>query len=438
MTTNDRDTMIRLAIAPPVDVVAPADLGDAIYRQILATPQRRGLVRLGRYGWVEAPSQRLVAVGLLALLAVALIVAGLLRPPETPVLTNYHGGPDRTGVMPGPGPAGIPVALWTVERPGALLYSSMPLPAGGRVYVGDTGGSLAALDILTGATTWEADVGGAIDGGQAVAGNLVVAGTKAGDVVAFSETGSLAWRQPLDAGAVLASLLVADGVIYVGTDGGQLVALSPLDGHVLWRALVDGPVSRGPAFSEGVVYFGTGTGRMYAIGAVDGAERWTVELGPGQVGTPAVSGGRVFVGRGLNGAGPDHDLVALDVRDGSMVWSFPSETGRQVHLGAIAHGRVYAASEDGNLYALEPATGALIWTAPVGGRLGTLATVAGDVVYVSSTAGTVSAVDAATGQVLWTIEVEGGEPTMAAVVGGRLFVGTNLGRVVAFGDAPRP
>jgi outer membrane protein assembly factor BamB len=436
MTTNDRDAMIRLAIAPPADVVAPADLGDAIYGQVLATPQRRGLVRLGRFGWVQAPSQQLVAFGLLALLGVGLIVAGLLRPPATPVLTNYHGGPDRTGVMPGPGPAGVPIPLWNVQRPGAVLFSSMPLPAGGRVYVGDTSGFLAALDSTTGATTWEEDVGGAIDGGQAVAGDLVVVGTKAGDVVAYSETGSLVWRQPLDAGAVLASLLVADGVIYVGTDGGQLVALSPLDGHVLWRTSVDGPVSRGPAFWDGVLYFGTGTGRMYAVGAGDGTERWTVELGPGQVGTPAVSGGRVYVGRGLNGAGPDHDLVALDVRDGSEVWSFPSETGRQVHVGAIAHGRVYAASEDGNLYALESATGELIWTASIGGRLATLASVVGDVVYVSSTAGTVHAVDAATGDVLWAVEVEGGEPTMAAVVGGRLYIGTNLGRVIAFGDPP--
>ena len=47
MNTSDRDLMIRFALTPPAEVHAPADLGDSIYREIVRTPQRRGLVRLG-------------------------------------------------------------------------------------------------------------------------------------------------------------------------------------------------------------------------------------------------------------------------------------------------------------------------------------------------------------------------------------------------------
>lgn len=437
MTMNDRDALLRLALTPSADVVAPADLGDAIYREVLATPQRRGVLglrRLGRLGWIPAPSPQLVALALLALLAVALIVAGLLRPPQPPVLTTYHGGPDRTGVMPGPGPAGVPIRLWQDARPGAV--SAMPLPVGDRVYVADTGGFLAAIGSASGTRT-EVDVGSAIYTGPALAGSLIVVGTEAGDVVAFTESLEQAWRTPLAAGAVVVPLLVADGVIYAGTDGGQLVALSAADGRILRRYPLDAAVSRGPAFADGVGYVPLANGWMSAIEVGTGNVRWSVELASGRVGTPALAGGRVYVGRGIEGEGLDHDLVALDARDGRMAWRFGSRSGLQVHNGAIAHGRVYAASEDGNLYALDPSDGREIWRAEVGGRLGTLASVAGDVIYVSSTNGSVHAIDAGTGDPMWSVEVDDGEPTMAAVVGGRVYVGTSLGQVIAFADPPR-
>ncbi len=158
MTTNDRDDLIRLALTPPADVHAPADLGDTIYTEILATPQRRWPVGLGRFSWLPAPSPLLVTLGLLALLAVVLVIVALARPSTPAILTMYHGGPDRTGVMPGPGPGGNPEIAWDVARPGALPFNSMPLPAEGSLFVGDGSGVLASLDQATGAVLWELNV----------------------------------------------------------------------------------------------------------------------------------------------------------------------------------------------------------------------------------------------------------------------------------------
>src|SRR5438105_2253512 len=105
MTMNDRDALIRLAIAPPADAGAPAGLAEAIHDELVRTPQRRGLVRFGRFGYLPALSPAALALLALSLLGAALLIAALARPPA-PVLTTYHGGPDRTGVMPGPGPMG--------------------------------------------------------------------------------------------------------------------------------------------------------------------------------------------------------------------------------------------------------------------------------------------------------------------------------------------
>lgn len=436
MTTHDRDSLLRLAIAPPVDAAAPADLGDAIYGEILATPQRRGIVRLGRVGWVPSPSRLLLALGLLTLLAFGLVIVALSSR-ATPGLSTYHGGPDRTGVMPGPGPVGDVVALWDVGRPGPIAFTSMPLPVGDRVLVSDAGGTLAALAVSTGATLWERDVEGAVYGAPAIVDDLVVVGTEIGEVVALDiASGQVAWRRPLDAGAVLASLLVADKVIYAGTEGGRLVALAPVDGRVLWRVDAGGPVARGASAGAGAIVVGTATGRLSAIDARSGSIRWgPVELGNGGIGTPTVADGRIYVGRGLEGGGA-HDLVAIDATDGAIIWTFASPGGEQVHMGALAHGRVYGTSEDGVLYALDPASGALLWKAEIGGRLATLATVAGSELFVSSTSKSVHALDSGSGQGLWSVSVVG-DPTMGAVVDGRVFVGTSLGRVVAIGGTSR-
>ena len=435
MTIDDRDALLRLAIAPSPDAVAPSDLADAIYREVLATPQRRGGAAVRRLGWLASPSPLVLAIILLALLATALVVAGLLRPPESPILSMYHGGAARTGVMPGPGPAGVGTKSWDVARTGAIPFTSMPLPVADRVFVADTAGFLAALDVSTGETVWEKDLDSPISGAPALLGDLVVVATEAGDVVAVDRaSGAPAWRAQLGAGAVTASLLVAEGVVYAGTEGGSLVALEPTNGVVVWSHGIGAPVTRSAAFADGVVYVGAANGDFAAVDVATGEERWRVHLAAGEVGTPGVDGGRIFVARGINGTERVHGILALDVRDGNELWSFSAPGGQQVHVGAIAHGRVYATAEDGNLTALDPASGTVSWVAQIGGRLTTLATVAGDVVYVGSDAGAVVAVDAPSGTELWRVAVVG-DPTMAAVLGGRAFVGTSLGRVVAIGGS---
>lgn len=434
MTTNDRDAMIRLAIAPPADAIAPAELADLIHSEILSTPQRRGLLRLGRLGWLPAPSPLAAALVVLSTLAVALLIAALARP-RPAVLSTYHGGPDRTGVMPGPGPVGQPVVLWDVQRPGAVPFTSMPLPVGDRVIVADESGTLAALDAATGDTIWELDVGSPIHGAPSVVGGLVVVGSDGGEVVAVSEaTASIVWRQQLHEGGILTAVLFADNVVYAGTEGGGVFALSPSDGRTLWSMDVGSSVSRSPSYADAILYIGTNGGTLLAIDVATQSVRWSVTLAPGEVGTPAVSGGRVYVGTGLRGDGPDHPLVALDARDGRVLWTFFAPGGEQVHLGAIAYGRVYAAAENGFLYALDPETGNELWASRVGGVLATLATVAGDVVYVGTKDRSTHAIDAETGRELWFVDVAG-EPTMAAVLDGRVFVGTTLGRVVAIGGS---
>ena len=84
-------------------------LADSIHNAIVDTPQAKApsrwsidrstsLLRTGALG------AALFVLALLVLVAVIVILSSRPKPP-LPGLLMYRGGPERTGVMPGPGPA---------------------------------------------------------------------------------------------------------------------------------------------------------------------------------------------------------------------------------------------------------------------------------------------------------------------------------------------
>ncbi len=435
MTAFDHDALLKRALMPDDTIHAPAGLADAISRAVLATPQRRRQFAVPPLVWPRQQSpvfMILLLTMLLVLLLGALVVLSRLSTP-VPQLTMYHGGPERSGVMPGPGPAGDPMVVWEAQRNGAVGVTIMPVVADGRVFVVDDVGTLGALDANSGLLLWEFSVGSPIRASPVWVDGLVVVGSHSGDVVAVrAAEGTEAWRF-MASGPVSASLAVVERTVYFGSEGEYVYALEASSGRLQWSTEVGGPVTRGPAISNGVIYIGARGGRFSAVDIASRETLWSVELGDGDVGTPAVVDGTVYVGRGIEATTTSpHDLVALSAGDGSLLWSFASISGQQVHLGAVGDDLVYAVSEDNSVYALDPATGAVSWSHPTGGRIGSLAAVVDGVLYVSSTDGTLRALDAATGTYQWSVTVDG-EPAMPAVINGRVFVGTSLGKVYAIG-----
>lgn len=435
MNGHDRGELIRIAIAPDSRLKAPPDLGDAIFRAVVATPQRRPALRWGRLAL--APSNALVLLLLTGLLVVALGVAAILgRPPVgLPRIEAYHGGPDRAGVMPGPGPAGQVRIDWEVDRPGGIPHTVMPLVADGRVFVGDDTGIVAALDEITGATRWEVSLGGRIDATPVISADLLVVATSDGTVAALSVTdGQRIWSRSV--APVSASLLVADGMIVVADGNGTVTAFEAQTGTTIWTRSFDESMSRGPALAGGTLYVGSDDGALRALDATTRETRWVVPLS-GVLGTPVATADQVFLGQGLEDTGDVHDLVAIDVRTSEIAWTFASPSGKQVLMGGLASDTVFAVSEDGSISALDAAIGAVRWTYATDGPIGTLVGIVGDTIYVSSSDRIVRSLAAQTGVERWRIAVTG-TPTTPAVIDGRVIVGTSLGKVVAIGGTNMP
>ena len=100
---------------------------------------------------------------------------------------------------------------------------------------------------------------------------------------------------------------------------------------------------------------------------------------------------------------------------------------------ALAKGTVYVGSEDGDVYALNAATGAKLWSYTTENEVYSSPAVANGVVYVGSEDSKVYALNAATGAKLWSYTTGDLVNSSPAVANGVVYVGSGDGNVYAFG-----
>jgi parallel beta-helix repeat protein len=120
------------------------------------------------------------------------------------------------------------------------------------------------------------------------------------------------------------------------------------------------------------------------------------------------------------------------------VWNYT--TGDHVRSSpAVADGKVYVGSDDGNVYCLDAVTGAQVWNYTTGEGnyvFSSPAVVAGKV-YVGSLAGKVYCLDAVTGAQVWNYTTGDWVESSPAVADGVAYVGSEGGHVYAFGNVIR-
>src|SRR6476661_8613562 len=95
-----------------------------------------------------------------------------------------------------------------------------------------------------------------------------------------------------------------------------------------------------------------------------------------------------------------------------MKWSFHTG-GMVIASPAVVDGTAYIGSDDGNLYAVDTASGKEKWKLAVHSRVPSSAAVTGGTVYFGAYDGNFYAVDAAAGKVKWKFQT-GGERRFAA------------------------
>lgn len=220
--------------------------------------------------------------------------------------------------------------------------------AGGAAYV-CAGSRLVAFDPTRGRILWLVELGAPSFTAPAVDADrdLVVVGTRAGDVLAFDRRGKPRWLARTTAGAHNdGSPVIAGELVLLGSNDRALHALAAADGSARWRVDGDHWVVSTPAVASDSIYVGDDGGTLRAID-LDGAELWSTRVGDDLASSPTVVGELV-----VHGA---HDgKVHAHRRDGSG--SLPAiDAGAPMYASPAVDtaGAVYIATHAGRVLAIE-------------------------------------------------------------------------------------
>jgi PQQ-dependent dehydrogenase (methanol/ethanol family) len=180
------------------------------------------------------------------------------------------------------------------------------------------------------------------------------------DQISDSNVGQLklTWFHDLDtARGQEATPLEVDGVLYVSTAWSKVLALNAETGKLIWSYDPKVPggtgvhaccdvVNRGVAVWNGKVYVGALDGRLVALDAKDGHVVWTTDTVVDHsmpytvTGAPRVVKGKVLIGNSGAELGVRGYLSAYDAETGKLAWRFFTVPGNP------ALGRDHAASDE--------------------------------------------------------------------------------------------
>ena len=225
---------------------------------------------------------------------------------------------------------------------------------------------------------------------------------------------------------------------------------------VKWTFKTGGPIVGSPAVAEGVVYIASLDGYLYAVEQETGKEKWKFKSRMPIASSPAVEGGTVYWVTSTGG------LVASEAATGKPKWVFPTEFERKFEAKnlhgypsaaqtipdawdvftsspAVAGGKVFFGSGDGNVYAVDAASGVLQWKFSTQDVVHASPAVANNTVYVGSWDGRLYAIDAESGQEKWRLQTgednnihnQVGFQSSPAVVDGVVYVGCRDAHVYA-------
>ena len=219
-----------------------------------------------------------------------------------------------------------------------------------------------------------------------------------------------------------AGVTVSGDSVYTVSSQGQLVVLSLADlTKTNWTAAVEGVASSGgilgcsasstvvavygtPAVSGDMVYLAGYNGKVYSYSISKQSESSNALLDQDDskpiVGGLVVDQGRVFV------ASSNGNLYALDATTLTQIWKLP--TGNKIwSTPAVDNGTVFVGSFDKKVYAVNEVTGNKKWSFSTQGAIIATPVIDNGTVYIASFDRHIYALDEATGSVKWQYPASG-------------------------------
>ena len=325
--------------------------------------------------------------------------------------------------------------LWKANVSGIQTYISA---FDGLIFVG-TNTSVVALNGQTGEQAWKTDIpmprpwpiAYKIDDSH-----MVVEGT-----CLDPKTGNILWTSSNfteDTGIFSSNVYSPEEKMFYIKVGSYIQGWSFADpSHPpvkAWETYVPGggETGIGTTYGDGLVFPGSFMNQQMALNASTGKVVWTT-LTKG----PMIFDGSYSDGMFLRGGTDDNTLYCFNALDGRILWAYsPGTDGGYFTTGtAAAYGNVYELNKDGNLYAVNLATGQLAWKYHGPGTLlwpgfptvadGKIYATTGEIAQYGGAVGTSEFVclNAYTGALIWKLPIEALAPRESvAVAYGHLYL----------------
>lgn len=240
------------------------------------------------------------------------------------------------------------------------------------VYAASVEGLLLAADRQTGKRHWKRETEQAFTAGPAAGYGLVLMGTAKGEVQAYgAEDGALKWKAALGAAILAAPAVAADTVVVLSADG-VIHALAADTGALRWTYDTAVPplslhAAAAPLIDGNRVYVGTAGGRLLGLDLHSGVAGMELRV--------ATNNGRTELERmtdivaspllgddgSLYSVGFQSQLSAVDAASGRRRWQLDLSSVNELAEGL---GNVYASDVDGNVVAVDQASGKVLWKQP--------------------------------------------------------------------------
>jgi len=294
---------------------------------------------------------------------------------------------------------------WAYAFPGDIIAFAAPTMLDGTVFVGSAGGTVQALDAITGCLHWVFQANGPVRAAMTIAGHgaetsLVFSDQNGWVYAVDARTGTARWSKRVDeheATRLTGSIAIRGDLAFIPaasweetraldpaypccTFRGSVTAVRVSDGAVVWKTFLVDPPKKTGVTEQGRAKFGP-----------SGASVWS---------TPTVDSTRgvLYITTGDNYSAPatpaSDAVLALDLKTGRIVWlqqtlpndvwnagcggaavNCPANSGPDFDFGASAmlvrtpSGRdvLVAGQKSGVVYGLDPARrGKVLWQARVG------------------------------------------------------------------------
>lgn len=294
---------------------------------------------------------------------------------------------------------------WIVQT-GAGIYCS-PTVEKDKVFVGDDLGRLTAYALKNGKKLWSFQSGKRIVGTPAVSEGIVVFGSADCKIYGLdAQNGNLLWTVEA-AEPVLGAVTIENGIAYIGASDHTFRAVNIRTGEVKWAfAGVRGYIETKPLVTDNKVIFGAWDNTLYALNKADGKELWKwtggltrMHFSPAAV-WPVAADGKVFI------TDPQRAMTAIDIETGNTVWrTFQSMVRETIGLSEDKE-RIYSKTMNDSIvcYSTKGDQPHKLWASNVGfgyEHAPSMQVEKNGVVFGSTKEGLIFALEAATGKVLW-------------------------------------